>query len=138
MAEGDTIEINVYVEWHSESILPHDFSVVVWSTAEPVTLTLADNHSSQSFPNYTMASDVTLNGLFGDEDGIADTDLTPVVDTCDNIFSEPFKYTAATSLNHHFCIDGRHQHNEVQVVGGERTLIQETRLTLNNDKWYDF
>ena len=74
MVEGDTVEIHVFVEWGSEGKLPHDFSVVVWSTAEPVTLTLADNHSSQSFPNYKMASDITLNGLFGDEDGIADTD----------------------------------------------------------------
>ena len=65
MAAGDSVEITVQVEWGSDDLVPHDFSVVAWSTAEPVTLTVGENHSSQSFPNYKLESDVTLHGLFG-------------------------------------------------------------------------
>ena len=110
-----------------------------------------------------MESDVTLNGLFGgvvecsdcdgsstvqdgdddtipdgDHDGIPDTDEIPVVETCDSTTSEPFKQSVGESLDHHFCINGRHQHNNVEVIDGERTLKQKTKLTLNNDQSYDF
>ena len=64
---ADTIEMtagesfNAYVEifWAAEDLAPHDFSIVVWSTVEPVTLTVLNDplninnvHSSGSFPVY--------------------------------------------------------------------------------------
>ena len=52
MTAGESFNMKTEVSWSAEDLVPHDFSIVVWSTVEPVTLTVGDNHSSQSFPDY--------------------------------------------------------------------------------------
>ena len=68
-----------------------------------------------------------------------DTSDTSVVDTsCHRYSGDPFMQSTEERLIHGFCINENYQSNKVEVIPGMRKLEQTTRLTLKNDKSYDF
>lgn len=52
MTAGESLDMEYEIFWGAEDLAPHDFSIVVWSTVEPVTFTGGNDYSSQSFPVY--------------------------------------------------------------------------------------
>ena len=57
MKAGEKLNLQVEAFWDKRDLVPHDFSIVVWSDGDkPVNMTGVyhnqNGHSSQSFPNY--------------------------------------------------------------------------------------
>lgn len=66
MSAGESFDITFEAQWGSQDLSPHDFSIVVWAEKQAVTLTSThDDHSSEQFPIYKLASDVTIYDLNG-------------------------------------------------------------------------
>ena len=62
MTAGQEIDITIETKFAKESLLPSDYSFVVWSSAEPVNIAITStgHGASESFPQFQMSDTVKL------------------------------------------------------------------------------
>ena len=66
MIAGEQLDVTVEVTFGTNDLLPSDYSLVVWATEEPVSITVS-NHSgnSEHFPTYKMSENVSVYDFNG-------------------------------------------------------------------------
>ena len=63
---GTEIEIKVFTNFKEADLLPHDWSLVVWSDKEPIEIRHKDGIESGSFFNLELAPEVPIPSNFTD------------------------------------------------------------------------
>ena len=67
MAAGEEIEVEFYAFWPEEDLMPHDFSLGIWSEKEPVTLSAVNSdHSRAEFPVFEPDHSIEIPTDFPD------------------------------------------------------------------------
>ena len=67
MKAGESMDVTIDTLFGTKSLMPSDFSFVVWSTEEPVNIdvTSAGHGASQKFPQYQISDTVKIYDLKG-------------------------------------------------------------------------